>query len=213
MSRENPEAPMLDQFALDHIAGYAKRRGIPLRQEHFDFLLRTMPYGAKGSVVALGQAVHGLCVQEFTEISYDQDLTNITPEDFSLALVRSLSRMHTYEDRTVFEFGVAEWLYGWHARLSKRQIEMWEKDRNPHTQMFSEWHAKGARACIKQGAITLDEQHASGVYALYKLDRGLSSLLSPGVGIYTTEKGRYSEEQSRQSAEIIYPFLCAFVTI
>ena len=90
---------------------------------------------------------------------------------------------------------------------------MWEKDPNPHTKMFSDWQATGARECIEQDIITLDEQYANGVYALYKLDPGLLSLLYPGLGSYITERGQYSEEQSRQTADIIYPFLSAFVTI
>ncbi len=213
MKRTGPETPQLDQFALDQIVGYATRRQIPLRQEHTDFLMRTLPYEAKGSIVALHQAVHGLCVQEFTELAYDQGLTNISAEDFSLARVRSLSRMYTYEDRTIFEFSVAQWINHHRSRLTERQIEIWEKDKDPHTQMFSEWHAKGARACIEQGAIALDEQHATGVYALYKLNPGLLSLLYSGLGLYLTERGRYSEEQAREYSDTIYPFLRAFITI
>jgi hypothetical protein len=90
---------------------------------------------------------------------------------------------------------------------------MWEKDDNPHTQRLSQLNARGARKCIEEGIIKVDDQFEQGIYTLYKLDSGVFYLLSPGIIQLKTYDGTLDEQDAKSYASEEIHLDQKFVTV
>ena len=200
MKRTPEYTSRLDAFASDIIRGHADRRQLGFRNEIETYLLKTLPDGVKCSPIALCKSVETLSYSSFNALLRGE-LDNLPFAQFSSEIVEKYyQQMYGYQDRTIYTFAVAEWISGCRTRLTKRQIEMWEKDRNPETQRLSNLHAKGARACIKEGSIKVDDHFKQGVYTLYKLDSGIFQLLQPGIQQLKTYDGTWDEPSAKSYA-------------
>jgi len=199
MSPENNRS-IPDNFALNHIRQYARKTYLSLNDEHENFLLKVLPKDVKGSRVATELAVEGLASQAFIPALHD--LHKATLETLSLALTRNLSQMYGSEDRTVYELATANWVFPGHARLSGRQIEVWEKDkdRQSRTSRLAQIRAQGAKIAINRKKIVAEEGRHDGNYLLYEIDSGIYSLLQTGLEIVRTYNGSLPEDVAKDLA-------------
>jgi hypothetical protein len=190
----------LNQFAGDIIRGHADRCGLRYIEEIEKLLIRILPAEVKSHPVALRKAVEVVPYSHFNQGLRVNALENLTFDQFSNDAVEDLHHMYSYQDRTLYYFAIAEWATDRRTRLTSRQIELWEIDDNKRTQRLSDLHAKGARACIDEGSIVIDDQFTPGVYTPYKLDSGIYHLLEPGIEDLKTYEGKLSLDDAKAFA-------------
>lgn len=200
MSRPEDRSEILNQFAGDIIRGHADRGGLRYKAEIENLLLRILPIEVKSHPVALRKAVEAIPYSHFQQGLRDETLDQITFNQFSSDAFKDLHHMYSYQDRTIYYFAIAEWATDRRTRLTSRQIELWERDDNRSTQRLSDLHAKGARACIEEGSIVVDDQFTPGVYTPFKLDSGIYHLLEPGIENLKTSGRKYNLEVAKSSA-------------
>jgi|GEM_PF-3727129 len=188
----------LDSFASGIILQHLERSRRSYKVESEKFLLSILPTEVKMSPVALKRAVETLPYSSFVLLLH-KDIHELSFEQYSREIVdKYYSQMYAYRDHIIFPFAIAEWVSSQRTRLTEQLIQAWEKDSNPETQEYSQLRAKGARECIFEGIIRVDDMLVQNT--LYKFDPGLFRLLQPGVEDLKTYGGSWNLSSAKDFA-------------